>query len=152
MNPLRRSVVNSVDVFVFLENFQGFLEQFVALGRGELSRTAAQAEGVLTAADCRADVVNRQVSERVGAEVFCHTVENVRREFAFVSVLKEMRSEQVAQERHVNAVEARGDNRRAGDSQVNFRRAAHFAQHFHQSANCRGTDDAVVNQNDFLAA
>ena len=70
-------------------------------------------------ADRPGDRLDRQVAERVGPQLGGHLGLDLRRQRA---ALQELRREQLADRRHVDAVEAGGDDRRAGHADVDFPR------------------------------
>ena len=72
-------------------------------------------------ADRPGDRFHRQIAERIGPQPRGHAGLDLRRERA---ALQELRREQLADRRHVDAVEAGRDDRRAGHADVNLLRLA----------------------------
>ena len=103
-----------------------------------VARQARAAEAVGRALDRELQPLEREVGQRVGAEVLADLVEAA------------LRRDQLVLARHVDAVVAGRDDRRRRDAQVHLARAA-VAQHLHDLARRRAAHDRVVDDHEPLA-
>src|SRR5262249_38331292 len=94
--------------------------ELLARWGGGLPRDAGAAEPLGREAHGTRDGLHREIPEAVGAQLAGHRLLRLFRDDA--GLVDERCSEQLALARHVDAVIARGDDRRAGDAEVDLPR------------------------------
>ena len=107
-------------------------------GTGYVPGQAGAAEALGGALDGELQALEREVGQRVGAEVRADLLDAAAG------------GDQLVVPGHVDAVEAGRDDRRRGDAQVHLERAR-LAQHLHDLARRRAAHDRVVDDDQALA-
>ena len=128
--------------------FHGDLRQALAAGGGIFAGDAGAAEFAGVQADRPGDGIDRQIAERIGAELGRHFGLDFRRDRLAV---QEVRGEQFAHGGHVDAVKARRDDGRAGHADVDFLGPAQLPDPPQKHSQRRGADDRILDQDHSFA-
>ena len=144
-----RHFVGAAGAVGFADVVQGDLIELLAARRGILAGDAGLAELIAVGRDGAGDRLDRQIAERIGAQRARPSRPALPRSAG--RPCRNLRREQLADRRHVDAVEARRDDRRAGHADVNLAGPAQLANPLEQHPHRRRADDRVLDQEHPLA-